>query len=337
MRLRSTAAGAMLAAVLLSTGSGAAMASITNAQLFRWAQLTWPALFPGTPQSFTVSYQGKTFDVRAYANGNHLGVADGRAYGLGSFTGGALQDFGDMQAFAAQVCAAVGCSANDPQGGSVNECMMPASQALVPGLRLLTTHVGTGGPGGAVGETVADLLVDGPATFNGQSVVKSTARVQSLMNGTVTMSQENRYYQQASDSGLVRHLVQEIDSTMAGQTTSMRITYQPWWEQLEFKLGVGQSITYDTTGTTLWLSPTSPTTTGTATHRHVYEARETITVRGRTYDTCRYRETVDGDARTFYRWFIVGKGVPAKTDHRLNGVSVGGSELKSGSINGVPL
>jgi hypothetical protein len=337
MRLRSTAAGAMLAAVLLSTGSGAAMASITNAQLFQWAQLTWPALFPGTPQSFPVSYQGKTFDVRAYANGNYLGVADGRAYGLGSFTGGALQDFGDMQSFAAQVCAAVGCSANDPQGGSLNECTLPASQQLATGTRILTTHRGVGGAPGTVVETVSDHVVNGPATFNGQAATLSTASVQSVMNGTVMMSQVNRYYDQVADGELKRTLGIEIDTTMGGRTSSIRVTNQPARLNDEFTLALGGSLTRTEAGTTVGLSPVSPPVTGSATKTYVFEARETITVQGRRHDTCRYRETVLGDRREFYRWFIVGKGIPAKTEDRLNGAAVGGSELTSGSINGVPL
>lgn len=335
MKLRSTAVGVALASVLMCAPP--ATASITNAQLFQWAQITYPALFPGTPQAFPVVYQGKTFDVRAYANGNYLGVAEGRAYGLGSFTGGALQDFGDMQALAAQVCAAVICSAPDPQGGSVNECMLPASQQLAPGLRILTTYVATGGQVTGLNETVSEHVVDGAASFNGQSAIKSTARVQMLKDGVLMMSQVNRYFDQVADGGLKRSLGMEIDTTLGGRTTSVRVTNEPAQLNSEFALGAGQSLTRTESGTTLGISPPSPATTSSTTKTYVFEARETITVQGRSYDTCRYRNVNVGYPDENVTWHIVGKGVTAMQEFRRSGVATSRSELKSGSINGVPL
>ncbi len=86
--------------------------AVSNEQLFTWAQLTFPELF-GTapPQAMTVPYQGRTFDVRFFAARNaYLGVADGEAFGLGDFTGGALQSFGPVSNYADAVCARVGCT-----------------------------------------------------------------------------------------------------------------------------------------------------------------------------------------------------------------------------------
>lgn len=91
----------------------AASAEIDTEQLFRWAQLTWPTLFPDSPPMVQVQYQGRTYSVRAYANGNYLGVADGQVYGLGAFTGGALQGFGAVAGFKDQACAAIGCGLLD--------------------------------------------------------------------------------------------------------------------------------------------------------------------------------------------------------------------------------
>ena len=96
----------------LATAPAATPPVVSNEQLFTWAQLTFPELF-GTspPQAMTVPYQGRNFDVRYYATRNaYLGVADGEAFGLGDFTGGALQSFGPVSNYADAVCARVGCA-----------------------------------------------------------------------------------------------------------------------------------------------------------------------------------------------------------------------------------
>jgi hypothetical protein len=85
---------------LAVTRAGTPSRQITNAELFAFAQATFPSLFPGTPQSFQVPFEGQTYDVRAYSNGNYLGIANGTVYGLGPFTGGALQPFGAVQSYA---------------------------------------------------------------------------------------------------------------------------------------------------------------------------------------------------------------------------------------------
>lgn len=93
--------------------------SVDTEQLFRWAQLTYPDLFPDSPPIVQIAHEGKTFEVRAYANGNHLGVANGEAYGLGPFTGGALQNFGSVTTYSSAVCAKLGCGTG-PDAAAVN-------------------------------------------------------------------------------------------------------------------------------------------------------------------------------------------------------------------------
>lgn len=91
-----------------------------NSQLFAWAQLTYPALLGSQPpQVMQVPYQGRNFDVRYYAaQGVYLGVADGEVFGLGAFTGGTLQSFGPVSAYAEAVCARMGCSSSGKAGSN---------------------------------------------------------------------------------------------------------------------------------------------------------------------------------------------------------------------------
>lgn len=64
----------------------------------------------GTRIWSALPYAGLLFEVRGFANGNHLGVAsDGHVYGLGPYTNGALVDFGDLQGFAPVVCSVSAC------------------------------------------------------------------------------------------------------------------------------------------------------------------------------------------------------------------------------------
>lgn len=71
-----------------------------------WAEDKFPSLFPKGPQSFALQHLGVSYTVRAYSNGNHLGITgNGAVFGLGPFTGGALQALGNISDYAAQIRA----------------------------------------------------------------------------------------------------------------------------------------------------------------------------------------------------------------------------------------
>jgi len=71
-----------------------------------WAEYKLPSLFPRGPQSFALQHQGIGYTVRAYPNGNHLGItADGGVFGLGPFTGNLLQHFGNVSDYATLIRA----------------------------------------------------------------------------------------------------------------------------------------------------------------------------------------------------------------------------------------
>lgn len=80
----------------------------TAAELFDWAGYRYPELFQPKPQGpdIRVDYLGQTYTVRAYDNGNYLGLtSDGRIYGLGPFTDHALTGFGQAADYAEMVAA----------------------------------------------------------------------------------------------------------------------------------------------------------------------------------------------------------------------------------------
>lgn len=87
------------------TSSSSAAAFVVDVDaLFDWAEWTYPALFPKGPPTVKVYYLGSTYQVRAYANGNHLGVDDlFVVYGLGAFTGHQVQRLGNFRDFAGSV------------------------------------------------------------------------------------------------------------------------------------------------------------------------------------------------------------------------------------------
>jgi hypothetical protein len=81
-----------------------ALATVGAKELFDWAEFKYAALFPKGPQNTDIQYEGFTYTIRGYANGNYLGLrADGRIFGLGPFTGNLLTPFGALADYAALV------------------------------------------------------------------------------------------------------------------------------------------------------------------------------------------------------------------------------------------
>lgn len=76
-----------------------------------WAEYKFPNLFPAASRiTFpSIVYGGTTYNARLYSGAwgdRYLGITlDGRIFGLGDFTGGGLQQFGDVSLWAPQVVA----------------------------------------------------------------------------------------------------------------------------------------------------------------------------------------------------------------------------------------
>lgn len=309
-----------------ASATAATAASITPEQLWAWAELTWPDLFAGTPASFSgVAYQGKVFAGRAYPNGNYLALADnGEAWGLGPFTGHALTNFGPAQSYADQVCGRVDC------GGTrnLNLCAQAASETLRSGVRVVATYVQTDSSGSR--EVTQESQAEAPSTFGTATVtpILTTTRQASGAASSV------RSYHQAEDGGLLRTWGRD-DLTASG-TVLTRTTYTPAARNSEFSLQLGQSITRVVGSTT---GPVGGSTTSrSSATTHTFEARESVTVQGRSYDVCHYSERPSGASGSTHAWFIVGSGLPARTETRhATGTVLTRTELKQATINDVPV
>lgn len=321
-----------LAAGRAPSAATAVVAPVNRDQVLAWAQLAYPDLFPGVPAVFAnVVYEGKSFSGRAYANGNYLAVADGRAYGLGPFTNQQLTDFGSIQTYSELVCAQVDCG----RSGPANPCAPPVGEVLRTDARTVLTHrVTTLQPAAPAREVTTESVVDGPVTFGGLAAVKVTTTqrdAQGLPVGAASVVA----YRQALEGGLVRTLGTDSIAVGSGQLT--RVLFEPALAQAEFSLQPGESLTQVQNLSTSTAAGAAVVSLSARTH--TFEARERIDVLGRSYDTCRYRDVALGTtapART--TWAIVGSGLPARIDVRdAAGGLVERAELQSGSVNGAPL
>jgi cytochrome c peroxidase len=79
---------------------------VDSEALLDWAQWRYPELFPKGAGTVDIVHQGVAYAVRVYPGGTYLGVSrQGEIWGLGAYTGGQLQSFGPVRAYAAQVQA----------------------------------------------------------------------------------------------------------------------------------------------------------------------------------------------------------------------------------------
>lgn len=336
---------------------------ITVKELFDWAEYQFPDLFP-KPAAIPDTpflYEGVNYTIRGFANGNYLGVTPaGQIFGLGPFTNFELVGFGNAADYAAQV-QADRCKVNPgactpapppPAGGALNGCTTTAAAALATGTRfeLNWAYTATSPQGGGSGTSKTESVVDGPATFEGLSVIRTSSKTTNVTNTggmVINSTSDGKEYMQIADNGLVRFIGAETEVATVGVpggfVTRTKVVYNPPALNSEFTLAVGQSITITETSTVTStqvaggfpLPPTVQTTSSTETH--TYETRESITVQGRTFDTCRYK-LVDParPAATTTQWFIFGLGFPAKSI-TIDGPSTTTLELTSGSVNGSPI
>jgi hypothetical protein len=204
----------------------------------------------------------------------------------------------------------------------------------------------------ASGEQKLDIVVDGPGTFEGQSAtqVSTTATLSFLVSGVpATTVSKGRSFQQPVDGGLWATLGSLNDTTspsltvggitIPGSTTSSKVVYTPPLVNTEYTLQLGQSVTVTSGATFTQLAPTPrPPISSSYTRTYTFEAKESKTVFGRAYDTCRYRvaEGTNGADGITIEWLLLGKGVPVRSESTSNG-KTDVLQLKSGSFNGVPI
>jgi len=317
---------------------------VTNNQLFQWAQLQYPELF-GTAAPNVIAnlpYNGQLFDVREFPGGAYLGISAGRVYGLGPFTNGELKDFGLVQGFSAQVCSLINCGNSGGSSGAGtgthNGCIPPASEALRTGNRYTAVYKSdVFGSEPSSGESTEEFLVEGSTSFEGQSAIRSSLRMSGTILGQV-VDETLVFFDQIANNGLILQLGSESVLSVAGSSVALRTVHTPPFLNTEHTLQPGQSLEKTFTATSTYINSPYPfSSTDTLTTRHTCEARETINVLGRTYDTCRYK--VDfGSGDEIYDWSIFGKGISARTETRNRaGAVLSRAELRSGSINGTAI
>ncbi len=327
----------------------AVQGSIDATMLFNWIETVFPALFPKGPQNQPLTAGGVTYTLRYYpppAN-NYAGVgSDGNVYGLGAFTNNQIKNFGPLQGFACDV--APNLCVDPPPQGALNECADPAASTLATGFNVKLVYVESGVNSG---EWSIDSTVIGPATFEGLSAIQvnSVFLSSNTVDGfAVTTTITNRAFHQPGSGGLVKTFGNLTDSDTSGivvggtpfpgTVSKTKSVYNPPIENIEFTLQPGQSLTKTITSTTTTLVPVgTPAENTTSSVVHAFEAKEMITVLGKSYNTCRYRVTSSpSDSVGFFSWLIVGKGIAAKTQVTIYG-QTHITELKSGSYNGQPL
>ncbi len=323
-----------------------ALASVGAKEVFDWAAFKYPTLFQSGSADFPFNYNGVDYTVRGFSGGNYLGITPGGAiYGLGPFTNNVLTGFGNKADYEALIqadsCTVYpgSCTPGTLPPGPLNECTLTAAQALVTGNRLILKYETTGI---ATGTTDLDVLVEGPATFEGQSAVRIAETVTNTFDVGLAMTStstiKSTSYEQAADGGFIRTLGFESEFSSGGLTTSSRTVFAPGELNAEFGLRVGQSFTQTSSGTRTTTTPGLPPTTSSFTDQetNAYEARENLTVRGKTYDTCRYRSSSPGSDSHTLNWIVVGKGIAARS-RTVSGTEVTMSDLVAGSINGAPI
>lgn len=322
-----------------------------------WAEYKFPDLFKGAITSLdAVEFDGKIFYARIYngpAGLRYLGVTtDGRIFGLGDFTNNQLQQFDTVAFWTPQILAdwskfQPGGDGNNTPPGALNGCSITGAEYLQTGKRYRANYIDTINTV-QVGQYAIEQVVDGASTFEGQSVVKTTTKITGTYAdlGPNTLDSTTILYERSRADGFHETLGGETTQSISGFTTTVKVKYAPPDINSEFGLSQGQSFVKATTSivTTNGL-PGLPTSTITSTDSTTwtYEGRETITVRGKTYSTCRYRSVVAGSESlpVSKHWFIVNRGIPAREEtsqaSATGGVTTTVSELESATINGAPI
>ena len=359
-------AGQMRATTLSAVPEGRAMtlaagSPVTADMVLDWAEFKFASLFPkDVAQKFpAVVFEGVTYNARAYSGPwgtRYLGITpDGRIFGLGDFTNNLLQAFDTVAFWASQVqgdqCAInPGSCTATPPAGPLNNCTLPAAQALATGTRFQGTYAVSGS---STGQITFDSLVQGTGTFEGQAVIRIFSKTEtsiSVGGAAVTFSSEDTSFVQDGGNGFTRSLGADGKTvsggistsgggTVVGTTSLFRTVFTPPELDVEFSIQPGQSISKNSVATTTVDGVRMPAFASTTIYNFVI--REQINVRGRTYNTCRYTSS-DGmpSTTTTTTWYIVNRGVAARTQtmSTINGkLTTELTELVQGSVNGAPL
>jgi hypothetical protein len=195
------------------------------------------------------------------------------------------------------------------------------------------------------GDETVTTTIDGPAPFEGASRTQITATTtQNLLLGGIssnTVSVTKGYYQAASGVITRYGFASTGTSTtggIAGPATASKQVYTPAIVEQMYTQALGKSYTQTEVVVLTVTAPTPmPPETITTTTTVTYLADETITVLGKTYDTCKV-ELKTGNEGLITAWILAGKGTQVKLQlQAADGSVIQLTELKSGTHNGTPL
>ena len=334
-------------------------ANVDAKALFDWAQYKYPSLFPKALQTVNqpFSYLGVNYTIRGWANGNYLGVTtSGDVWGLGPFNNNVLTKYGTLAGFAADIvadaCAVdpANCTLPPVPAGPLNECADAIGAQQQAGFRVHLEYELSGD--GVTGELINDYIVDGSATFEGLSATQATNTSSSTttvadIGAPVTTTSKIKTYGQPGANGLWKTLGSNNEVTSGaivipglppfpGMTTISKTVFNPPYENLEYTLALGQSISVTTSQTTTTTQPANvPPQTSTYQQTYTFDAKESIGVLGKTYSTCRYLVTSAGGPPVT-NWIILGKGIAAKTQSVADGKTTTLQLKPVSTYNGAP-
>ncbi len=230
--------------------------------------------------------------------------------------------------------------------GVANACFDPAEALLTTGF----TTIGVYDDGSALtGDTTITETIDGPAVFEGQTRIQRTVRTvtPSAANSTQRVQTDLKAYQQSNGGLLTQYgntsSATQFNGGVSRPSGGAKVVLTPPYVDKFYQLAMGESTTVSGTVVITATPPfpqPSTTTTNTFTETTTYVGNETVTVFGRSFNTCKYvRNTVPGNGAASTSstvWRVLGKGVVV----RLESTSAGTTtvlQFKSGSLNGVAL
>jgi hypothetical protein len=205
-----------------------------------------------------------------------------------------------------------------------------------------------------VGELVTDELFNGPVVFEGQTAIQFTtdSTINTLATTTTpassTVGHELHYYK-IQNNGLVVILgIDDVYTSSVGSipsfTTQSKYVYSKEESAKYLTLKLGESIDTTTVGTrtktTLPIGNAPSTTTTTPINfstNYTYAARETLTVAGRSFDTCKYTVTGGEESQIIHMWVLIGNGSMLRHETILQNGDRIDLQFKSGTYNGVAL
>jgi hypothetical protein len=234
-----------------------------------------------------------------------------------------------------------------PASSSVaNACFDPAEALLTPGF----TTTGVYDDGSALtGDMTITETIDGPGVFEGQTRTQRTVTTSTTAagNSNQRVLTVMRAYQQSSGGLLTQYgntaTFTQVDGGVSRPSGSSKAVNTPPYVDKFYRLALGESTTVSVTAVVTANPPPpqfSTTTTNTFTETTTYVGNETVTVFGRSFNTCKYvRNTVPANGApsiTSTGWRMLGKGVVVKLESTSAGTTTL-LQLKSGTLNGVPI